>query len=154
MLPLLYFGPEAYIAGVAAGAAAEEMYGQLAQGKTTGEALKTGTLTAGVEVLAGKITKVDTSAAKVPIKTMIATVKEEGAEGLKRLAKKVGVTVSEEGALYLMDFLADKIKQNPDAVFNPEDFLKEMVRSKMEDVLKRQAEKFYEELERAWKTIG
>ena len=153
LLPLLLGGPKAYVAGVAANAATEDMFKQTAEGKTASDAFLSGAVTAGKEILAEKITEVDVPDAEVPVKTMIATVKEEGVEGLKSLAKEAGVAVSEEGLLYLMDYLVDRIKGDPNAMFNPEDFLKKMAGSKVEDFSNRQAEKFFEELERAWKII-
>ena len=152
--PLLLGGPKTYVAGLATNAAAEDMFEQTAKGRAPHEALVSGALTAGNEVLAEKITKVDVPTEKVPIKTMVATVKEEGVEGLKNLAKEAGVSVSEEGLLYLMDYLVDRLKQDPNAEFNPDSFLKSIAGSKAEDFSQRQAEKFFEELERAWKTIG
>ena len=152
--PLLLGGPKTYVAGLATNAAAEDMFEQTAKGRAPHKALVSGALTAGNEVLAEKITKVDVPTEKVPIKTMVATVKEEGVEGLKNLAKEAGVSVSEEGLLYLMDYLVDRLKQDPNAEFNPDSFLKSIAGSKAEDFSQRQAEKFFEELERAWRTIG
>ena len=151
--PLLLAGGGAYTAGVAANAAAEDMFEQTAKGTAASKALGSGALTAGKEVLAEKITKVDVPTEKVPIKTMI-TMRKEGTEGLKNLAKEAGVSVSEEGLLYLMDYLVDRLKQDPNAEFNPESFFKSIAESKAEDFSQRQAEKLFEELERAWKTIG
>ena len=53
--PLLLASPGAYTAGVAANAAAEDMYEQTVKGKAASRALGSGVLTAGVEVVSGKI---------------------------------------------------------------------------------------------------
>ena len=58
LTPLLLGGPKTYIAGLAANAAAEEMYGQTTKGKAPHEAFVSGALTAGAEVAKNEISKI------------------------------------------------------------------------------------------------
>lgn len=55
LAPLLFLGPEAYLAGTAANAAAEKMYEQTTDGKSAGNTLLSGLATAGWEVASEKL---------------------------------------------------------------------------------------------------
>lgn len=55
LTPLLFLGPEAYLAGTAANASAEKMYEQTTNGKSAGNTLLSGLATAGWEIASEKI---------------------------------------------------------------------------------------------------
>ena len=141
MLPLLYFDPRVYIAGVAANAAAEEMYGQLAQGQLSNDALTDGVLAAAVEVAKGKLGNV-----KIPVKTAIDAIVIGGKPVVTDLLKALGLELTEETFYGLLDLLEDKEKNDPDGEFDGADVLKDTFSSLFASYAGAAAEKFLKKL--------
>ena len=142
MLPLLYFGPEAYIAGVAANAAAEKMYGQLAQGQLSNDALTDGVLAAAVEVAKGKLGDV-----KIPINSVLGAIGVDGKSTVSKIISGTLPEVTKETANYFLDYLLDKVWEDPDAEGNIGDWLRSVIAGGTVNVFGKKAEDFFNSLD-------
>lgn len=85
-----------------------EDYGEV----TPGESFVRGLISGGIESLTEKI----------PLGNLLRVVKGSGgAEALVSIAKQMGYEATEESASYVMNFLADKLAQDPNATFSVKD---------------------------------
>ena len=168
--PLLLAGGGAYTAGVAANAAAEDMYNQTAKGRTASEALGSGVLTAGAEVAGAKISDIKNSAWKDATKRI--------AEGTKWIVKTkrspteivdlfkydptlkrnftvgIGREAGREAALLLTDHLADELWREPENKLS----WGNVAQDATEDISSRLIEKSEKKIAKAakqfWDTLG
>lgn len=154
LLPLLAGGAKAYIAGVAANAAAEEMFEKTAEGKTASDALVSGGLTAGVEVVGSKLADIEIPNAKVTAGQVYRAIKNLNVKSIKELGKKLikntKFEFTREGALYLIDYLADKVGRNPDAEFDLGEFIQSAVANKILGFTEKNTNRFFEAIDEAW----
>ena len=161
LTPLLLGGPKTYIAGLAANAAAEEMYGQTAKGKSAGEAFASGALTAGAEVVKTKISKISSGekilkmepGEQISVKTVIDAIREDKSAFVKKLLKKADVEAKKETVQYLVDFLLDKASRNPNAEFSLQEFAASVAANKGAAFAGKGADVFFDLLEKAWKDL-
>ena len=158
LLPLLLGGPKAYLAGVATNAAAENMFEQTAKGKAPHEALVSGVLTAGAEVASDEILDIKNPNPEVKVKELLKAIKFRDSELFGKFAKKLGENAkfefTRESVRYLMEYLADELKRDPEAEFSIEKFVQSAVTNKTSDYLEKKAENLFDVLESAWKTLG
>ena len=158
LLPLLLAGPKAYVAGVAINAAAEKMFEQSAEGKAPHEALVSGALTAGAEVVSDEILDIKNPNPEVKVKELLKAIKFRDSELFGKFAKKLGENAkfefTRESVRYLMEYLADELKRDPEAEFSIEKFVQSAVTNKTSDYLGKKAENLFDVLESAWKTLG
>jgi len=163
LTPLLLGGPKTYIAGLAANAAAEEMYGQTTKGKAPHEAFVSGALTAGAEVAKNKVSKIKLEE-KIPVKEMIEGIKKEGenfaTEFLEKIlsnemvAQKAIPKITKETINYFLDFLEEKAKTGANAQFSGLELLQSGLASGIEGFASESTQRIYELIEEAWKTLG
>lgn len=156
--PLLMAGPGAYVAGTAANAAAEDMYEQTARGKKASDALVSGALTAGAEVVSDKISDIKNPNPEVKVKELLKAIKFRDSELFGKIAKKLGENAkfefTRESVRYLMEYLAGELKRDPEAEFSIEKFVQSAVTNKTSDYLGKKSENLFDALESAWKTLG
>ncbi len=159
--PLLLAGSGAYTAGVAANAAAEDMFEQTAAGRTASDALVSGALTAGAEAANWKIAK---EMPKVPIlnlkpdekvtaKAVIREIKTNGKGFVKNLMKRAGLEATEETSNYLLDFLVDKVARDPNAEISLNELASYAAKNKISDLSEKGAEKIFDLVEIAWNEL-
>lgn len=155
LLPLMAGGAGIYTAGVAANAAAEDMYEQTAKGRSANAALSSGAMTAGMEVIGSKFGDIKGADTKITVKAVynalrsrdIASVQNFG----RQLCEKTGFEFTREGALYLMDYLADKAIQNPNEEFTLTAFAQSAILHKISGFAEKSTDSLLKELNKAWK---
>ena len=168
--PLLLAGSGAYTAGVAANAAAEDMYAQTAAGKAPHEALLSGALTAGVEVAGAKISDINNKAwqdatekiatgAKWIIKekrplTEMAEIIKNNPTLKKNLEVGIRHEAEREAALYLIDYLADELWREPENELNLGDAAQSAAENISSRFLEKREDKIAKEIKRLWNTLG
>ena len=147
--PLLLGGAKTYIAGVAANAAAEDMFEQTAKEKAASKALGSGVLTAGAETAKGAIGN-----AKIPVSGILQKIGAEGSMAAQRALEAAGIPATKEMINYFIGFLEDKVKGNPDAEFSFAELLLHATKGGVEGLVKGKTEGLTEEINRAWNTFG
>lgn len=159
--PLLLAGSGAYTAGVAANAAAEDMFKQTVEGKAPHEALVSGALTAGAEAAKWKIAKEMPKVSilnlkpdeKVTAKAVIREIKANGKGLMKNLVKRAGLEATEETSKYLLDFLVDKVARDPNAEISLSELASYAAKNKISDLSEKGAEKIFDLVEIAWNEL-
>lgn len=69
---------------------------------------------------------IEAATEKIPVDNLMDLVKSGGKSLLVNVLKQAGVEGTEEGFSYLFNYLADKLAQDPNAQFNPNDLLKQI----------------------------
>lgn len=69
---------------------------------------------------------IEAATEKIPVDNLMDLVKAGGKNLLVNVLKQAGVEGTEEGFSYLFNYLADKLAQDPNAQFNPNDLLKQI----------------------------
>ena len=147
--PLLLGGAKTYVAGVAANAAAEDMFEQTVAGKAASRALGSGVLTAGAETAKGAIGN-----AKIPVSAVLQKIGAGGSTAAQRALEAAGIPATKEMINYFIDFLEDKVKGNPDAEFSFDELLLHATKGGIEGLVKGKTEGLTEEINRVWNTFG
>ncbi len=168
--PLMLAGGGAYTAGVAANAAAEDMYNQTAKGRTASEALGSGALTAGAEVAGAKISGIKNKAwkeatediaagtkwlikAKRPPTEMVEIFKYNPT--LKRnFTVGIGREAGREAALLLTDHLADELWREPENKLSWGDVAQSATEDISSRIIEKREEKIAKAAKRFWDTLG
>lgn len=157
LLPLMAAGAGAYTAGVAANAAAEDMYEQTAKGKSANAALGSGALTAGAEVIGSKFGDIKGADTKITVKAVYNALRSRDIASIqnfgRKLFEKTGFEFTREGALYLMDYLADKAIQNPNEEFTLTAFSQSAISHKISGFAEKSTDSLLKELNKAWKRL-
>ena len=152
--PLLLAGGGAYTAGVAANAAAEDMYNQTAKGRTASEALGSGALTAGAEVISGEIMGVTNPYKPASVKQVYYALKNGNREVLKKVASGLGFEAVREDTDYLLRLVAEQMKNDPEATFDMNELRKAATRNNLGKLSDNNAEEFWKAAKVAWNAIG
>lgn len=175
LLPLLLAGPKAYVAGVATNAAAEDMFEQTEKGKAPHKALVSGALTAGTEVAGKKISDIKNVAWKDAAKEIASDVWEFSKKAMrpgnkvtvkqvwdalqtekdavKVLLEGLKLGTNKESAIYLMNFLTDKLGRDPEAEFNLDEFVQGVVTNKASNFAEKKWNDIAKEIVRFWDTL-
>lgn len=164
LTPLLLGGVGAYTAGVAANAAAEDMYTQTAKGKKASRALGSGLLTAGLETAKGKIADLDIASIKIPdieianikipVSKMLAAMETAGSESQRNFMKNVGLPATKEAINYFLDFLVDKAGRDPNAEFSLLEFVSNVAMGGIAGGFKSKTKELFEEIDQVWENFG
>ena len=149
LLPLRGLGPWAYVAGVAANAAAEDMYKQTAAGKKASKALGSGILTAGAETAMGALAE-----AKIPIKNLLKKIGMEGEDLLTRGLENVGIPATKEMINYIIDYLVDKMGRDPEAKWNGFELLLHALKGGVTGFAGHKSKGLFSEIEKVWEQLG
>ena len=149
LLPLRGLGPWAYVAGVAANAAAEDMYKQTAAGKKASKALGSGILTAGAETAMGALAE-----AKIPIKNLLKKIGMEGEDLLTRGLENVGIPATKEMINYIIDYLVDKMGRDPEAKWNGFELLLHALKGGVTGFAGYKSKGLFSEIEKVWEQLG
>ena len=168
--PLLLAGGGAYTAGVAANAAAEDMYKKTAEGKAASEAFGSGVLTAGVEVASDKISGIKNKALQDAAEDIAAGAKwiirekrqpTEMAEILKKnstLQKNLRAGIrreaKREAALQSIDYLADELWRAPEDELDWGDPAQSVAENISSRVIEKREKKAAEAAKWFWNTLG
>lgn len=168
--PLLLAGGGAYTAGVAANAAAEDMYEQTAAGKAASKALGSGVLTAGAEAVGAKISDINNKAWQDATEKIAAGIKWliKGKRPLTEIAEiikynptlkknlEVGIRreAEREAALQLIDHLADELWRAPEDELDWGEPAQSAVENISSRVIEKREEDIAKEIKRFWDTLG
>lgn len=152
--PLLLLGPKAYLAGTVANASAEDMYAQTKKGKSAGNAMASGLLTAGVEIVGDKVTNIRNPEGKVMLERICKACRDKDVELVTELGAKLlensAFEFTRESALYMMDYLADRAGRNPNAEFDWGEFVQSAIVNKTLGFTEKETEKLLKEIDWAW----
>ena len=166
--PLLLAGGGAYTAGVAANAAAEDMFEQTAKGTAASKALGSGALTAGAEVAGAKLSKMKNEVGKDAIKELATKIKRLDKVSVKQvhsaiksdpdlakdLLKGLGFEAGRESGIYLVNYLADQVIRDPKAAPDFSEFAQSVALDKASGFLEGKEKKLGKEIEHFWNTLG
>lgn len=141
--PLLLLGPKAYLAGTVANASAEDMYAQTEKGRSAGDAMASGLLTAGVNVVNEKLSKIENPWNEVSAKTVLKAVKNGDMALTEELIRSAGFEVTRESVMYFMNCLADKLSRNPDEQLNLSDFIQNAGANKALGIMGKEIDKIW-----------
>lgn len=151
--PLMLLGPEAYLAGTATNAAAEEMFEKTESGKTASDAFGSGLLTVGVEVAGGKIMDIKNPFKPASVKQVVKEIRNGNFEIINALREALQFEGVREGTNYLINYLADQMLRNPDAEFNINDFLKSSTKNETSKFVDKRSKNLWNAIESAWNAI-
>lgn len=152
LLPLMAGGAGIYTAGVAANAAAEDMYEQTAKGRSANAALSSGAMTAGVEIVSGKIMDANNPYKVASVKQVYQAIRDGNADVIKVLSKGLIFTTGQDFANYAVNYFADKVVREPNAQFDINDFWRMAASSRASQIIENKQQTFWSAVESAWNT--
>ena len=153
-LPALALGPGAYVAGTAANSAAEEMYETAAEGGTAGDAMNKGVLTTAFDLVGGRVMPSGGLAKPASMLQVYRAIKKGNTKLLFDVVKNAGINGVQGGAIYLMNYLAEQVEENPDTEFDVKEFAQSVFKNVANSSFEKRADPLAKMLQEAWDQPG